>query len=245
MQGGPAGRSSWDQYRHVFEAIVCSNGWDEVTAALQLVAHLEGDALNVALLVPKSQRVLPGVLVRALSEHYGSPGRLVEYRRQFERVSRRPGDDASVFAIELETLARRAFVDVDDSVCVQLVHDKFIEGQAECSLRRHLDSVGPDTSMEDIVDRCRVWESHAEDMNKWEVGRNADRPQAVYQVASVDANSRPNDASADKDVLGELMSHLLPTPAIAPPKATPIQSDYELLVQHLLGTVKPVQPRVQ
>ena len=44
-----AGRSSWDQYRHVFEAIVCSNGWDEVTAALQLVAHLEGDALNVAL----------------------------------------------------------------------------------------------------------------------------------------------------------------------------------------------------
>ena len=37
-----AGRSSWDQYQHVFEAIVCSNGWDEVTAALQLVAHLEG-----------------------------------------------------------------------------------------------------------------------------------------------------------------------------------------------------------
>ena len=122
---------------------------------------------------------------------------------------------------------------------------KFIEGQAECSLRRHLDSVGPGTPMEDIVDRCRMWESHAEDMNKWEVGCNSDRPWAVYQVASVDANSRPNDAWADKDVLGELMSHLLPTPAIAPPKATPIQSDYELFVQHLLGTVQPVQPRVQ
>ena len=54
-----AGRSSWDQYRL-------------------------GDALNAALLVPKSQRVLPGVLVRALSEHYGSPGRLAQYRRQFE-----------------------------------------------------------------------------------------------------------------------------------------------------------------
>ena len=37
-----AGRSSWDQYGHVFEAIVCLNRWDEVTAALQLVAHLEG-----------------------------------------------------------------------------------------------------------------------------------------------------------------------------------------------------------
>ena len=96
-----AGKSSWDQYRHVFEAIVCSNGWDGVTAALQLSqqSHLEGDTLDVALLVPASQRVLPGVLVGALSEHYCSPGRLAEYRRQFERASRSPGDDPSVFAI--------------------------------------------------------------------------------------------------------------------------------------------------
>ena len=77
---------------------MCSNGWDGVTAALQLVSHLEGDALNVALLVPESQRVLPGVLVGALSEHYGSPVRLAEYRRQFERASRSPSDDLSVFA---------------------------------------------------------------------------------------------------------------------------------------------------
>ena len=47
-----AGKTSWDQYRQVFEAIVRSNGWDGVTAALQLVSHLEGDALNMALLVP-------------------------------------------------------------------------------------------------------------------------------------------------------------------------------------------------
>ena len=102
----------------MFEAIVCSNTWDGVTAALQLVSHLEGDALNVALLVPAAQRVLPGVLVRALSEHYGSPRRLAEYKRQFERVSWSPGDDPSVFAIELETLARRAFADVNASVCL-------------------------------------------------------------------------------------------------------------------------------
>ena len=146
-----AERPSWDQNRHVFEAIVCSNGWEEVTAALHLVAHLEGDALNVALLVPESQRVLPGVLVGALSEHYGSPSRLVEYRRQFDRVSRSPGDDPSVFAIELETLAKRVFVDVDASVHLQLVRDRFIDGQAECSLRRQLDSVGPATPIEDIV----------------------------------------------------------------------------------------------
>ena len=46
-----AGKTSWDQYRQVFDAIGSSNGWDGVTAALQLLSHLEGDALNVALLV--------------------------------------------------------------------------------------------------------------------------------------------------------------------------------------------------
>ena len=40
-----AGGSNWDQYREVFEAIVCSNGWDEMTAALQLIAHLDGKAM--------------------------------------------------------------------------------------------------------------------------------------------------------------------------------------------------------
>ena len=41
------------------------------------------------------------------------------------------------------------------------------------------------------------------------------------------------------------MRHLLPTPSISPPKATPIQSDYKLLIQRLFGTVQPVHPVVQ
>ena len=36
--------------------IVLSNGWDDAMAALQLLSHLEGDALNVALLVSASRR---------------------------------------------------------------------------------------------------------------------------------------------------------------------------------------------
>ena len=78
-----SGRSNWEQYREVFEAIVCSNGWDGVTAALQLLSHLDGDALNVALLIPKSRRVVPGLLITSLSDHYNSPGRLAEYISQF------------------------------------------------------------------------------------------------------------------------------------------------------------------
>ena len=49
--------------------------------------------------------------MKSLSDHYGSPGRLAEYKRQFGRAFRRPDDDPSVFTIELETLARREFVD--------------------------------------------------------------------------------------------------------------------------------------
>ena len=47
-----AGTTSWEQYRQVFDAIVLSNGWEDATAELQLLSHFEGDALNVALLVP-------------------------------------------------------------------------------------------------------------------------------------------------------------------------------------------------
>ena len=37
-----AGTTSWEQYRQVFDAIVLSNGWNDATAALQLLSHLEG-----------------------------------------------------------------------------------------------------------------------------------------------------------------------------------------------------------
>ena len=179
-----AGGSNWDQYREVLEAIVCSNGWDEVTAALQLIAHLDGEALNVALLVREAQRILPGVLLKRLSAHYSSPGRLAKHKRQFERMTRPPGHDPAAFAIELETLARKAFVDVDASVRLQLVRDRFIIGQENRALRRHLDSVGPDTPITDIVDRCRIWESHEESNSRPIARLEPTGPRGVFQYVN-------------------------------------------------------------
>ena len=109
-----------------------------------------------------SAPITPGFLIKSLSDHYSSPGRLAEYKCQFQQAFRHPGDDPSIFAIELETLARRAFIDIDPLIQLQMVRDRFIDGQAECALRRHLDSLGSDTPMADIVDCCRVWESHLE-----------------------------------------------------------------------------------
>ena len=99
------GTTSREQYRQVFDAIVLSNGWDDATAASQLLSHLQGDALNVALLVPMSCRTSRTGLVDALLAHYGSPGSLANYRRQFEKTTRLAGEDPSIFAIALETLA--------------------------------------------------------------------------------------------------------------------------------------------
>ena len=149
---------------------------------IALIAHLVGEALNVALLVPEAQRILQGVLLKTLSAHYSSPGRFAKYKRQFERMTRPPGDDPAAFAIELETLARKAFVDVDASVRLQLVRDRFIIGQENRALRRHLDSVGPDTPISDIVDRCRVWESHDESNSRPIARHKPTGPRGVFQV---------------------------------------------------------------
>ena len=155
------GTTSWEQYHQVFEVIVRSNGWDNDTAALQLFSHLEGDALNVAHLVPLARRLSRSGLVDALTTHYGSPGRLADYRRQFERTTRTVGEDPAIFATALETLAVKAFGDMGQTARLRLIRDRFIAGHNNCDLRRHLDSISPETPIRDVVDRCRVWESHA------------------------------------------------------------------------------------
>ena len=134
-----AGTTSWELYRQVFDAIVLSNRWDDARAAFQLLSHLEGDALNVALLVPVPRRA------SRVSAHYGSPGRLADYRRQFEKTTRTAGEDPSIFAIALHTLAVKAFGDMGQAARLRLIQDRFIAGHSGCELRRSLDSVPPET----------------------------------------------------------------------------------------------------
>ena len=100
-------------------------------------------------------------LVDVLSAHYGSPGRLADYRRQFEKTTR-SGEDPCIFAIALETLAVKAFGDMGQTARLRLIRDRFIAGHSSCELRRYLDSVPPENPIHDVVDRCRFWESHAD-----------------------------------------------------------------------------------
>ena len=154
------GTTSWEQYRQVFDTIVRSNGWDN-DAALQLFSHLE-DALNVALLVPLLRRLSRTGLVDALTAHNGSPGRLADYRRQFKRTIRTVGEDPAIFSTAIETLAMKAFGDMGQTARLRMIRDRFIAGHSSCELRRHLNSVPPETPIRDVMDCCHVWESHAD-----------------------------------------------------------------------------------
>ena len=69
------GTGCWQQHLLIFQAILRSNGWSPMTAALQLFAHLDGEALNVPLLMPVKERERWKDLANGLSEYYNSPGR--------------------------------------------------------------------------------------------------------------------------------------------------------------------------
>ena len=86
---------------------------------------------------------------------------------------REPGEDPSNFGITLETLAVKAFGDMGQTARLRLIRDRFIAGHESCELHRHLDCLPPDTPLRDIVDRCRVWESHAEPRSEYGWGRSS------------------------------------------------------------------------
>ena len=49
--------------------------------------------------------------------------RLADYRRQFEKTTRTTGEDPSIFAIALETLAVKAFGDMGQTARLRLSRD--------------------------------------------------------------------------------------------------------------------------
>ena len=73
-------------------------------------------------------------------------------------------------------------MDIDPLIQLQMVRDRFIVGQPEGALCRHLDSLGPDTPMADIVGCFRVWESHTELASSRQMGTDRHSLHAVCQV---------------------------------------------------------------
>ena len=75
---------------------------------------------------------------------------------------------------------------------LRLIRDIFIAGHDNCDLRRHLDSVPPETPIRDVVDHCRVWESHADPTVR---RMTKPTPEMTYPTYAV------GDADKDKEVI--------------------------------------------
>ena len=94
-------------------------------------------------------------------------------QRRFDNVTRREGEDPSAFR-RLEILAVRGFGDIGPQAQTRMVWDRFILEQQSCGMRRHLD-----TPIREMVDRCRVWESHSEQGRVPPLGTNVHQGQRM------------------------------------------------------------------
>ena len=112
--------------------------------------------------VKKKVRETWAGLVQGLTAYYQSPGRLAGLRRQFAGALRHPGLDPATFATDLGMLAMQGFGDMKEQARDTMIRDKFINGQEQCALRRQLDGFAPGTPIGEIVDCCRIWESHSD-----------------------------------------------------------------------------------
>ena len=179
-----------------------------------------------------------------------SPGRLADHRRQFEKTTRLAGEDPSIFAIALETLAVKALGIWVRRHDWRLIRDRFIAGQSSYELRRYLDSVPPETLIRDVVDRCRLRESHA-DPEVRRVSKPGPDPiypayvigdsDKVVEEIQVAAVTKPKSTS---DQMEELLRRLLagvatPAPVPAPVPEVPV---VEKLLQRLVAETQIRQP---
>ena len=107
--------------------------------------------------------------------------------------------------------------------------------------------MSPETPIRDIVDRCRVWESHA-DLDTQRFSKpGPDRPSPIYTIDTSSHGADDQVAAAvtatqsAPDKLKSLLRRLLPGPGVPPPPPIPVPSVLELLLRRLLTEAQAPQ----
>ena len=164
----------------------------------------------------------------------------------YEKTTWSAGEDPSILA--LETLAIKAFGDMGQTARLRLIRDRFIAGHNSCALRRHLDSVPPETPIRDIVDRCRVWESHANS----DVRRvSKPGPEPVFPTYVVSGPDRGVDdirvaavttPQSTPDQVEDSFRRLLASAAAPAPTPKPEPPVVDQLLQRLVEETQARQP---
>ena len=130
---------------------------------------------------------------------------------------------------------------------LRLIRDRFIAGHNSCELRRHLDSVPPETPIRDVVDRCRIWESHADPAVRRVSKPSPDQTYPAYVVGDSDSISETTRVAAvtqprsRPDQLEDLLRRLLL--AVDPPEVPPVEKLLQRLVTETQSRPSPVISR--
>ena len=142
----------------------------------------------------------------------------------------------------------KAFGDMGQTARLRIIRDRFVAEHNTFELHRHLDSVPPETPLRDIVDRCRVWESHANsDVRRASkpgptqtfptyMVSDSDRGRDELRVAAVTAQPSPPD---QLETMLRLLLVDTAVPALVP---KPELLTVEQLLQCLLACSQARQP---
>ena len=131
---------------------------------------------------------------------------------------------------------------------LRLIRDRFIAGHSNCDLRRHLDSVSLETPIRDVVDRCHVWESHADPAVRRISKPSLDPTYPAYAVGDADGDSEATRVAvvtgqrSSQNQLEDLLRRVISTAEPSAPK--PEVPDVEKLLQQLVRETQSRPPTV-
>ena len=120
---------------------------------------------------------------------------------------------------------------------LRLIRDGFIAGHNSCDLRRHLDSAPPETPIRDVVDRCRVWESHADPAINRTRKPTMDTLYPTFTVGGAESNyditkvAVVTDPKSDQNKLMDVIRRTLANTEIPEPEIQEILEQLQLLLR--------------
>ena len=129
----------------------------------------------------------------------------------------------------------RGFAGLNGKARDLMIGNKLTAAQRSYELRRHLDGAAEEASIGNIVDSCRIWESHAETEFVGSVRQDPDDSQLMPQV-TVSDKSLP--ATSESTRLLQDVGRVISTTRGPLPRVTHSSADRELLIQNVLEAVR-------
>ena len=115
-----------------------------------------------------------------------------------------------------------------------MIRNKFIVAQRSYKLRRHLDGASEEASIGNIVDSCRIWESHTETGFVGSVRRDPDDSQLMPELTVLD-KSLPETSESTR--LHQDDGRMISATGGLLPRVTHSSADMELLIWNVLEAI--------